>query len=446
MVDGRPVFVAGTNSYNQMVQRRRGNTGVDEVFEEMSARSMTLMRTWAFNDDAGSGACLLCAPARQLTGTERPSGFASEDTLRALDQTLAVAAANNVRVVLTLVNNWTDYGGMDRWTLWRFGYTSHDNFYTDATIRGWFREWIAVLVNRANTVNGRRYRDDPAIFAWELTNEARSADASADSLNAWMGEMSAYIKSIDPNHLVTTGIEGFYGPAHSSRNTDDWMKYNGQDFITNHQHATIDFATCHVWPENWGWDPIGNTQYALGRATLYVQRHIEDADSVLHKPLLIEEFGIPRDNHGRGINGGTTAIRDQFYSTVYFNLCEASAQAGGSCGGTALWILFDDGSADWDDGNGTFLPWDASTDALLARHAEKLSRMRRGDLDFDGDVDQSDFGAFQLCLNGSAFAPPTAPCNNADLNHDGHVDVADAEIFRACLSGTGVRSDINCVY
>jgi mannan endo-1,4-beta-mannosidase len=445
VVDGRPYFTAGTNSYNQMVQRRAGQNSVDEVFDEMAARSMTVMRTWAFNDLVESGTCLLCVPNRKLTGSEKPIDYANEYTLQALDATLAKAQQTGVRLVLAFVNNWDDYGGMNRWTVWRNGSVSHDLFYTDATIKTWFKQYIALLVNRVNTVNGQTYRDDPTIFAWELTNEARAGSGHESQLNSWMGEMSAYVKSIDPNHLVTTGIEGFYSGVNAGRNTDSWMSSNGQDFISNHQHATIDFATAHVWPLNWGWNPIGNPSYAQGRAALYLQRHLEDCDNVLGKPLLIEEFGIPRDNSGKGINGGPTTIRDAFF-TACFNLCQTSAVSGGSCGGTALWILFDDGSAAWDDGNGVFLPYDTSTDVVLTDHARDMSRMRRADLDFDLDVDQSDFGLFQTCLSGPDDPITTAACNNADLNGDGHVDSADVALLRACQTGSEVESSVNCVY
>ena len=30
-----------------------------------------------------------------------------------------------------------------------------------------------------------------------------------------------------------------------------WAATNGQDFIYDHQDRNIDFATTHLWPENW---------------------------------------------------------------------------------------------------------------------------------------------------------------------------------------------------
>jgi mannan endo-1,4-beta-mannosidase len=446
MLRGRPIFLTGTNSYYQMVYRRWQAPGPDEVLDKVQARAMTLVRTWAFQDAVESGACLQCAPARQLQPTERPVDFLDPVTLAALDQTLAAADSRGIRLILALVNNWGDYGGMDRWTLWRFGSVQHDGFYSDATIRGWYKELASALVNRVNTVNGRLYRDDPTIFAWELANEARSSSGAAASLNAWMGEMSAYLKSIDPNHLVTTGIEGFYGPAYAARNTDSWMSLDGQDFISNHQYAGIDFATCHIWPYNWGWDPIGNTQSALNKAGQYFQQRLTDAETTLHKPLLCEEFGVPRDNMGLGIDSGPTTIRDLFHQQVYYGLCESSALIGGACGGTTNWLILHDGYSQYDDGYGVFLPSDASTDTLMTADALYMNRLRRGDLDFDGDVDQADFGIMQACLTGSTGVLPQSACRNADMNNDGHADDSDAAVFLSCMSGSEVPADPACVY
>lgn len=374
-LDGQPAYFAGANNYYQMLHRSSGRSAhADEVLDKMAARSMNLLRTWAFQDMAEfSPSCLLGAPVRALAPGESPIDFLSEHTLRGLDETLAAAAVRNIRVILTFVNNFADYGGIDRWTLWRFGTPQHDQFYSDPTIKSWFKELISTLIRRVNTINGRVYRDDPTLFAWELANEPRASASAASSLHAWVGEMSEHIRSLDPNHLVTTGMEGFYCPANARKNTDSWHAACGTDFILNHQHQAIDFATCHVWPENWGWDPIGNKLSALDRATMYVHRRIQDAADMLGKPLLIEEFGIPRDNKGRGLNSGPTKVRDQFFTEVFYDYAQRSAATGGPCGGTLLWILYDDNTADYDDGNGVYLPHDASTDAIITNHARSIS-------------------------------------------------------------------------
>jgi hypothetical protein len=66
----------------------------------------------------------------------------------------------------------------------------------------------------------------------------------------------------------------------------------------------------------------------------------------------------------------------------------------------------------------------------------------RGDLDLDGDVDQSDFGIFQASLTGppgSDGAPNGGdPANFADLDGDGQVDLNDFGVFQRCIRGPGM--------
>lgn len=66
------------------------------------------------------------------------------------------------------------------------------------------------------------------------------------------------------------------------------------------------------------------------------------------------------------------------------------------------------------------------------------------DLDDDGDVDQSDFGLFQVCLSGPGIEQNLPGCLEARLDPDEDVDQADFAIFLACLSGAGVPAASNC--
>ena len=63
-----------------------------------------------------------------------------------------------------------------RWATWADPtYTSplHDDFYTSPLMRGWYKSWASTLISRVNTITGVAYRNEPAIFAWELANEPR---------------------------------------------------------------------------------------------------------------------------------------------------------------------------------------------------------------------------------------------------------------------------------
>ena len=67
-----------------------------------------------------------------------------------------------------------------------------------------------------------------------------------------------------------------------------------------------------------------------------------------------------------------------------------------------------------------------------------------GDLDRDGDVDQSDFGLLQVCLKGSLIAQTDPACAAAKLNGDVYVDRRDVVLFLKCETGVGVAGDLDC--
>jgi endo-1,4-beta-mannosidase len=64
----------------------------------------------------------------------------------------------------------------------------------------------------------------------------------------WISEMASYLKSIDGNHLLEAGLEGFYGESNRDSNPNFQV---GTDFIANNQIPTIDFATLHSYPDQW---------------------------------------------------------------------------------------------------------------------------------------------------------------------------------------------------
>ena len=339
VLNGSPFYFAGTNTYYLMVYAADAGlrSYVDEVLEEASAMDLRIVRTWAFNDGADEWNALQTAP-----------GVYDEDVFKGLDYVLAKADDLGIRLILPFVNNWDDYGGMNQYVEWDASATSHDDFYTDSDIKGWYKNHISTVLNRVNTINGRTYKNDPTVFAWELANEPRcQSDTSGDTLNNWISEMSVYIKSIDSNHLVTTGIEGFY-----DEDSGPWWRNGskGTDFIRNHQVSDIDFATAHSWPDHWGWN--------YNDTMSWVETQILDAHNTIGKPFILEEFGKSRDN------GGVTTTRDQFFQG-YYDLIY-SYQAGGS----NFWILYHDAYPDY-DGFGVYYPADTSTIAIIESAASK---------------------------------------------------------------------------
>jgi hypothetical protein len=67
------------------------------------------------------------------------------------------------------------------------------------------------------------------------------------------------------------------------------------------------------------------------------------------------------------------------------------------------------------------------------------------DYDRDGDVDQSDFGAFQLCLSGAYNDQDDPACAAMRLDADTDVDGTDLDLFGGCWSGPGGNADPSCL-
>lgn len=133
----------------------------------------------------------------------------------------------------------------------------HALFYTDENCKSMYKTHVRTIIERRNAVNGRLYRDDPTILGWSLINEPRCETWKVANcvmyLQKWLEEMAAYVKSIDSRHLLTIGEEGFFA-ANSPKvaaNPADWAPLMGQNFSGNHMIPEIDFATVHVWPDNW---------------------------------------------------------------------------------------------------------------------------------------------------------------------------------------------------
>ena len=176
---------------------------------------------------------------------------------------------------------------------------SKSAFFSDPDCGRMYKANAKALIERVNAFTGVSYRDDPTIFAWELINEPRCRGCGA-RLQAWIEEMAKYVKRLDPNHMLSTGEEGFYaGDARGSArvNPEVWASTTGQDFIANHAVPEIDFAVAHLWPDNWGVFTLGGS---LGAAFTeeWIRAHTRDATRVLRKPFVLEEFGVKGGQSG----------------------------------------------------------------------------------------------------------------------------------------------------
>lgn len=134
----------------------------------------------------------------------------NEEAFQCLDRVLALAPKYDVRILLPLIasQSFPSVRGVDEFAA--LAGKPGPLFWTDPGLKDDFRHLLSYLVNRRNTVSGLLYRDDPAILAWQLGNEFgsyapdRGMNPSlwAPLILAWTREMAAFLKSIDPHHLV----------------------------------------------------------------------------------------------------------------------------------------------------------------------------------------------------------------------------------------------------
>ncbi|MBA0803066.1 hypothetical protein Gohar_013315 [Gossypium harknessii] len=214
------------------------------------------------------------------------------------------------------------------------------------------------------------YKDDPTIMAWELMNEPRcTSDPSGRTIQAWIMEMASHVKSIDRNHLLEAGLEGFYGQSTPQKKRLNPSLDIGTDFIANNQIPGIDFATVHSYPDQWL--SSSSEQYQLSFLNNWLDAHIRDARIILRKPILLAEFG--KSWKDPGFN---TYQRDRLFNIVY-NKIYWSAKTGGPASGGLFWQLLARGMESFRDGYEIILSERSSTANVIAQQSHKLDQIRK---------------------------------------------------------------------
>ncbi|EIE27747.1 glycoside hydrolase [Coccomyxa subellipsoidea C-169] len=256
-------------------------------FKEAARQNFTVVRMFGF-------------PVQRGFNLQTAAGVYNEQAFKGMDTVIAEAARNNVKLVIAFMNNW-NYNPLQ--TDWKCSYTNWtttalgcDDFYTDPNSIKLYKNHVRTMLTRVNTVTGLEYGSDPTIMAWNLMNEPRNEKPNgAQEIQSWITEVAPYVKSLAPNQLVTVGEDGFYQPATCQANQANpvattnggpggaWPVATGNDYLPNHMADGIDYASIHMWPDNWG-----RTDKAFGQT--WLAAHIADT-KYLGKPLVLEEFG-----------------------------------------------------------------------------------------------------------------------------------------------------------
>jgi mannan endo-1,4-beta-mannosidase len=283
VLDGKPFFVAGVNNHyltfgsEQEVTRVLDDavtihanvvrTFIQPVIGSLDGRAVRTIWNWKSDADASNlgvkGAYML------YWDTTRGDMAINEgaDGLQRLDFLVAEARKRNLMLIVAFLDFWAYTGGAQQMRAWHGSEDKNTFFFEDARTKRHYKDWVGHVLNRANSLTGTRYKDDPTIFAWELMNEPNIEPPSLS--NSWIAEMTAYVKSIDPNHLVSSGH------ANVKRRLSD-LAIPG-----------VDFGTWHGYPLYYGLTP--ERFNALIDAFCEIGRQHG-------KPVLLEEFGFARSN------------------------------------------------------------------------------------------------------------------------------------------------------
>ncbi|MEQ1604114.1 MAG: cellulase family glycosylhydrolase [Pyrinomonadaceae bacterium] len=328
-----PYYFVGTNYwYGSLLglekDKKRGVERLRRELDFLKANGVTNLRLLAGAEGSG----LLNAVTRVGPPLQPEMGKFDESILEGLDLVLYEMGKRRMTAVIFFSNNWEWSGGFQQYLIWN-GIIPDKwltkkptwdelrdivaKFYSCEPCKDGYNRQVKLVLNRKNRYSGKAYISDPTIMAWELANEPRPMRPAANgAYRMWVAETAALIRSIDKNHLITTGHEGWIGI---------------QDirlFETIHADKNIDYLTIHIWPKNWGW--FGDKRLAedFPKAVSETEKYISENLAVavkLDKPLVIEEFGMPRDGQSFSI-ASTTSIRDSYYKKIFSYI---GNQAGG---------------------------------------------------------------------------------------------------------------------
>ncbi len=320
---GQPYTFVGTNFWYGPILASEGRGGnIERLCKELDAlKALGLENLRVLvGGDGPDGVFSRVDPALQTA-----PGVYNDTLLSGLDRFLVELGKRDMQAVLYLNNSWEWSGGYGQYLEWATGEKAliplvdgywpfmqqMRKFQTSKPAQELFFNHVRAIVGRINSITGKPYKDDPAIFSWQIGNEPRcfSDDPEIRSgFIGWMTETAKLIKEIDPNHLLSTGNEGLMGCESDPVLLEQVNSIPG-----------VDYMTIHIWPYNWGWAKAESLSEdldaAIANTDAYIKKHVELAER-LGLPIVVEEFGFPRDGFSDSREAATTC-RDKYYKHIF---------------------------------------------------------------------------------------------------------------------------------
>lgn len=338
--DGKPYYFVGTNFWYGAILGSEGEGGNRERLH----KELDFLKSIGINNlrvlvgaDGENGIKTRVEPSLQVA-----PGVYNDTILAGLDYFMNELRERDMTAVLYLNNSWEWSGGYSVYLQW----SGHGDAVVPA-VDGWpaymeyvkqfpksdsakalFANHVNYIVSRTNRYNQIKYVDDPTIMSWQIGNEPRAfSDENKEPFARWMADVAAQIKSLDPNHMVSSGSEGSWG-----------CEMDMNLFEKIHADPNINYLNIHIWPYNWGWVKADSLTELLPRAKENTKKYIDDHMVIARKyskPIVLEEFGFPRDGFSFSKEAPTTA-RDEYYRYV-FDLIRQDRESGGLFAGCNFW-------------------------------------------------------------------------------------------------------------
>ena len=342
----QPFRFGGTNNY---YMHYKSNAAIDDVLNDAADMGLKVIRIWGFMDGIDTSGFTIQPEMGKYVPTDK-----AKNALERLDYTVSQAKKKGIRIVLVMTNNWNNFGGMPKYVEWAGG-TEHDDFYKNPRLRQAYKDYVKFILTHKNQYTGVPYNQEPTIMTIQLTNEARAqSDKSGDLLVNWTREMSDYVRTLAPNHLISLGSEGFF----NRKGHTDWA-YNGNEGVDWERIIAlpnINYEVMHMYTDQWG------KKNAEQWGTQWIKDHIAAAKKA-NKPTVLEEYGISTT---------TPYNRDLIYERWNRTAYEMGAA------GSMFWILSGD---DPDSPGGVYPDYDgyrilndnSRTTQILKDYAKKFS-------------------------------------------------------------------------
>jgi mannan endo-1,4-beta-mannosidase len=349
-----PYRATGTNlyylqqllSYAQQDQDATALRTVQEILDDLVCLSLPVARIWGFNDSPRDTSAIRHNP---------DEGF-REAGLRGLDQAVFEAKRRGIRLIIPLVNNWSEYGGLPAYAAWASKAAgvplAHDDFFTNPQMKQWWKDYAYALANRVNTFTGVAYKDEPTILAWEIGNELRCSSCRGTSkLPDAVRELAAFLRQVAPNQLISDGGDGFDDNPSAYVGLTNFYAVRGDEGASYTRLADIDeldMLSYHLYPNNYGFTTAKDTQ-------IWIERH-QALAAVVGKVADLGECGYVASD----------AERARSYDSWLNHLFAGS---GGQLG--LMWQLSPSGRLN-NDGYSVYSRRDNATAWILARWGKAL--------------------------------------------------------------------------